>query len=130
MENERAMNPDILMMFDKLPAALPLYEAAEAKILAAFTDVRIKVGKTQVSFYSRYLFAALWPPARRIKGRPGVYIVLTFGLGYRVEHPRIVESVEPYPNRWTHHVLIAEPKEMDEQVMGWLREAYDFSMHK
>ncbi len=130
MENERGVNPDILMVFHKLPAAYPIYEATEAKILSAFPDIRIKVSKTQVSFYNKYLFAALWPPVRKIKGRPGLYIVLTFGLGYRVEHPRIVESVEPYPNRWTHHVLIAKPEEMDDQIMNWLQEAYDFSMHK
>lgn len=130
MEKERPIHPDILLMFDKLPAALPLYEAGEAKILAVFPDVRIKVSKTQVSFYNKYLFAALWPPTRRIKGRPGVYIVLTFGLGYRLEHPRVVESVEPYPNRWTHHVLIESPEEFDEQVMGWIGEAFDFSMNK
>lgn len=124
------MYPDILMMFEKLPAALPLYEAGEAVILATFPDTRIKVSKTQVSFYNKHLYAALWPPLRRIKGRTGVYIVLTFGLGRREEHPRIVQSVEPYPNRWTHHVLIETPEEFDAQVMEWLREAYDFSMIK
>lgn len=129
-EEAREVNPDILMMFDKLPAALPIYEAAEAKLCAAFPDARIKVSKTQVSFYNRYLFAALWPPLRKIKGRPGVYLVLTFGLGHRLEHPRIVESVEPYPGRWTHHVLLASPEELDELVMGWVQEAYDFSMYK
>lgn len=130
MENERAVHPDLLMMFDKLPAGFPLYQAGEAKILAAFPDVRIKVSKTQVSFYDKYLFAALWPPLRKIKGRQGVYIFLTFGLGYRAEHPHIVESVEPYPNRWTHHVLIGAPEEFDDQIMAWLREAYDFALHK
>ncbi len=130
MENDCALYPDILMVFQKLPAAYPIYEAAEAKILSAFPDIRIKVSKTQISFYNKYLFAALWPPVRKIKGRLGLYIVLTFGLGYRVEHPRIVESVEPYPNRWTHHVLITKPEEMDDQIMNWLREAYDFSLHK
>lgn len=124
------MNPDILAMFEKLPAALPLYIAGEAIIMKAFPQTRIKVSKTQVSFYNKHLYAALWPPLRRIKGRKGTYIVLTFGLAHRVEHPRIVESVEPYPNRWTHHVLIAAPEEMDEQVMAWLQEAYDFSMCK
>jgi hypothetical protein len=124
------MNPHILMFFEKLPAALPIYEVAEAKILNAFPDAKVKVSKTQVSFSNRHGFAFLWPPPRKIKGRPGVYIVLTFGLGYRLEHPRIVETVEPYPRRWTHHVLISAPEEMDVQVMAWLREAYEFSMIK
>ncbi|MDL2273243.1 DUF5655 domain-containing protein [Oscillospiraceae bacterium OttesenSCG-928-G22] len=124
------MNPDILMLFDRLPGGLPIYEAAERKILSAFPDVRIKVTKTQVGFSNRYGFAYLWPPTRKIKGRPGLYIVLTFGLGYRLSHPRIVESVEPYPGRWTHHVLLGDAEEVDEQIMAWLKEAYDFSMVK
>jgi len=41
-----------------------------------------------------------------------------------------VEAVEPYPNRWTYHVIIARPEEIDEQVMTWLREAYDFALNK
>ncbi len=43
----------------------------------------------------------------RIGKRPEVYIVVTFGLGYRVESPRIDVAVEPYPGRFTHHVLIS-----------------------
>lgn len=124
------MNHELFMVFQKLPAAIPLYETAEFAIMTAFPETRIKVSKTQVSFYNKHLYAALWPPLRKIKGRPGMYIVLTFGLMRKIEHPRIVESVEPYPNRWTHHVLVEKPEDMDEQVMEWLREAYDFAMAK
>ncbi len=124
------MNPDVLLLFEKHPALLPLYEHCAAKILDAFPDAKTKVSKTQVGFSNRNGFAYLWPPTRRIKGRPGTYIVLTFGLGYRLEHPRVIEVVEPYPHRWTHHVLISAPEEMDDEVMAWLREAYDFSLAK
>lgn len=55
---------------------------------------------------------------RKAKERPAVYIVVTFGLGYKVESPRIDVAVEPYPNRWTHHVLISSPEELDEELMG------------
>ena len=54
--------------------------AAESKIIEALPEVRIKMGKTQIDFYNKYLFATLWPPIRRIKGRTGVYLGLTFGL--------------------------------------------------
>lgn len=124
------MNPDIAMVFCKTPAALPLYEAAEARILAEFPDVRVKVSKTQIGYFNRYGFAWLWPPFRKMKGRPEVYVYLTFGLGRREENPRIAEAVEPYPGRWTHHVVISAPEDMDEQVMDWLREAYAFALRK
>lgn len=124
------MHMDILMLFEKWPAALPLYEALERHILEAYPDVKYKVGKTQVSFSNRYGFAYLWPPIRRIKGRPGTYVGLTFGLPYKKEHPRIVEAVEPYPNRWTHHTLVADLNDIDAVLMDWIRESYEFSMHK
>ena len=56
--------------------------------------------------------------------------MLSFGLSYRKEHPRIALAVEPYPNRWTHHVLLTRLDDLDETVMGWVEEAYQFSMEK
>ena len=51
-------------------------------------------------------------------------------MGHRVENPRIVSAVEPYPRRWAHHVAVASPEEVDDQLMGWVEEAYRFSMEK
>ena len=56
--------------------------------------------------------------------------MVTFGLGSRVEDPRIAVAVEPYPRRWTHHVLLSQPEEVDGQLLDWLREAYVFSQCK
>ena len=44
--------------------------------------------------------------------------------------PRIAAAVEPYPCRWTHHVLIASPAEIDGELMAWVREAAAFSAGK
>lgn len=121
---------DILTTLDRAPDLLPLYQVLEARILEEFPDVTIRATKTQIAFRNRYGFAYLWPPTRRVKGRPGRYLVLTFGLGHQVQDRRIVESVEPYPNRWTHHVIIETAQDLDDQTMDWLREAYSFSMLK
>lgn len=129
-EEPRPVSHELLMLFAKTPDALPLYFAAADRILAAFEGVRVKVSKTQVSFSGRYGFAYLWPPVSRRKGWPKVCLILTFGLGHRVEHPRIVEAVEPYPGRWTHHVILERPEDVDELVMGWVRASYAFSQSK
>lgn len=122
------MQLELLTLFQGVPGALPLYQEIEARICAAFDDVHRKVGKTQVSFSNRYGFAYVSLPRKKIKDGPAV--VLTFGLAYRLVHPRIMLAVEPYPNRWTHHMLLHAKEELDDEVMGWLREAYDFSMSK
>lgn len=55
---------------------------------------------------------------------------ITFGLGYKMESPRIDVATEPYPNRWTHHILISEAEEIDDELMGWIVEASIFSEGK
>lgn len=69
----------------------------------------------------------LWLPRSWDKKRPENSIVLTFGLGRRIEHERIAQAVEPYPGRWMHHVIIVNKADLDEDVRGWLHEAYVYS---
>ena len=38
-----------------------------------------------------------------------------------MESPRIDAAVEPYPNRWTHHVPVQGIEEIDEELMGWVK---------
>lgn len=124
------MEYDIFSVFERFPAVLPLGIALQKRILWEFPEARMKVGKTQIGFSNRYGFAYIWPPHRKVKGRPGIYAIVTFGLAYKKMHPRIVEAVEPYPGRWTHHVLIENEREIDDELMEWIRESYDFSMLK
>lgn len=125
------MTQDTLFFFDKHPDALPLYELFEQKLLSELGGADIKVQKTQISFSNKHNFAFVsFLPVRKAKERPQTYIVITFGLGHRVESPRIDAATEPYPNRWTHHVLISEPEEIDEELMGWVEEAAAFSAAK
>ena len=125
------MNQDILYFFNTHPGALPLYELFEQRLLSEIENVNIKVQKTQISFSNKHNFAFVsFLPVRKAKECPKDYIVITFGLGYRAESPQIDVASEPYPNRWTHHVLISDPEEIDEELMGWVKEAAAFSASK
>lgn len=120
-----------LLFFDAHPGALPLYEAFETRVTDLVPDVRIKVQKTQISFYNRHLFACVsFARIRKKKNCPDNYIVVTFGLEHKAESPRIDIATEPYPNRWTHHVLITDPAEIDYELMSWIKEASLFSDRK
>ncbi|WP_294548179.1 DUF5655 domain-containing protein [uncultured Pseudoflavonifractor sp.] len=121
---------DLLFYFDGRPLELSLYEALFAALDAAFPQASVKVQKSQISFYGRHLFAAASLPVRRKKGWPEHCILVTFGLSHRVEDPRIAVAVEPYPNRWTHHVVVDKPEQIDGRLLSWLREAWDFSESK
>ena len=125
------MTLDEMMFFDGRPAALPLYEKLKGSILAEVPEARIEVKKTQISFFAKHMFAAAsFTPVRKAKDRPDPFLTVTFGLPYRVASGRIDAAVEPYPGRWTHHVMIGSAEEVDAELMGWIREAAAFSSGK
>ena len=128
MEKSEHYVGDVLFYFHERSMEHSLYEILEARMEEAFPDATVKVQKSQISFYARHLFAAASLPVRRKKGWPAHCLLVTFGLSHRVDHPRIAVAVEPYPNRWTHHVVVSEPEEIDGQLMDWLREAHDFAL--
>ena len=125
------MNADILFFFNDHMDALPLYERLEGLILEQIPDVTIKVSKTQISFSNKRGFVFVsFNPCRRTKERPEVWMTVTFGLSYRKDSPRIDVATEPYPNRWTHHIMVGSEEEIDAELMGWIREAAEFSARK
>lgn len=125
------MDENALLFFQQDIEALSLYERLEGLILDRIADVQIKVQKSQISFYNRHMFACVsFSKVRKAKDRPAHYIVVTFGLDHCLESPRIDVATEPYPNRWTHHVLISNLDEIDDELMGWIYEASVFSALK
>ena len=121
---------DILFFFDRFPAELELYRAFSEQMERVFDQARVKVQKSQISFYGRHLFAAASLPIRRKKGWPEHCLIVTFGLGRKLDSARIAVAVEPYPGRWTHHMLISRAEEIDGELMEWVREAAEFSAGK
>jgi hypothetical protein len=62
---------------------------------------------------------------------PGVYLgtghaplVLTVALRRRDPSPRWEQVVEPAPSRFTHHLELRSPGEIDDEVRAWLAEAW------
>lgn len=125
------MDERILFFFDGNSAALPLYQKFEELVCSAVENVEIKVQKTQISFYNRHMFACVsFAKVRKKSMRPDSYIVVTFGLDHPIHSPRIDAAAEVRPNRWTHHVLISDRSELDDELMGWVKAASVFSEAK
>ena len=121
---------DVLFFFDGHPLKLRLYQLLFRRLDELFPEGIVKVQKSQISFYGRHLFATASLPVRRKKDWPEHCLLVTFGLGEGMEDPRIAVAVEPYPNRWTHHVVISSPEQVDSQLLGWLKDAWLFSEQK
>lgn len=119
---EAALTSEEILFFAGRPQALALYEAIRARVLGRFPDVTLEVKKTQISFKARRLFLMVSLPRSRAQGKDS--LILTFGLHRAAAHPLIFQCVEPYPNRFTHHVLLRAAEEMDGALMELLEEAY------
>ena len=130
MQTPAHYESDVLFFFDGKPLERSLYEALFQRLDAAFPDASVRVQKSQISFYAKHLFAAASLPVRRRKGWPEHCLLVTFGLSHRLSAPRIAVATEPYPNRWTHHVVVDQEGQLDAELLGWLREAYVFAEQK
>ena len=122
---------DVLFFFDGHPEELALYEALFRAVEAAFPEGSVRVQKTQITFSNRHVYAcASFLRVRRKAALPDPYLVLTLGMPYPLESGRVAVKTEPYPGRWTTHILLSRPDELDEELFSWAKEAYDFSMNK
>lgn len=121
---------DLLFYFDGRPVEFFLYQRLFQALDRAFPDASVKVQKSQISFYCPRLFASASIPVRRKKDWPRDCLLVTFGLERQLLSPRIAVVVEPYPNRWTHHVVVSRPEEIDEELLEWLTQAYQFAQVK
>lgn len=121
---------DVLFFFQGRPLELSLYQLLFRRMEERFPRASVRVQKSQISFYGRHFFAAASLPLRRKKDWPKECVLVTFGLDHRLDSPRVAVAVEPYPNRWTHHVLLSREDQLDEELMGWVEASYQFSESK
>lgn len=117
---------DMLLFFDGRSSALTAYQALFRHLENLLPDASVRVQKSQIGFYGSHLFAMVSLPRRK----SGEGIVVSFGLGHRVNSPRIAAATEPHPNRWTHHVPLSGQQEIDGELLSWLQEAWEFSERK
>lgn len=124
-------DPDALFVFAKVPGAYELYEALAEKLRQRLPGMWEKVGRTEVAFYLGHRFgSASLLAVRRKAERPDPYLTVSFGLAYPLDSPRVDAKTEPYPNRWTHHLIVGSAEELDGELLGWLEEAAAFAAAK
>jgi len=130
MTSKEQMTTDEQIFWNNWPQLLPLYETIRNRLTELYPEMKIKVSKSQISFYNRHMFAMVSPPARRKKEWPKEFIMVSFGLPCALDSARVAVCVEAYPNRWTHHVIVQAPADIDETLLGWIGQAYAFSESK
>jgi hypothetical protein len=109
--------------FKGQPLSQEIFETLRA-IVDAAGGATMRVSKSQVAFSRKRSFAAVWMPGRYLKGvRPP--LVLTVYLHRRDPSTRWKEVVEPSPGRFTHHLELHSPTDVDGQVRQWVIDAWN-----
>ncbi len=54
-------------------------------------------------------------------------MVITLGLPAPLDSERVAVKTEPYPGRWTHHIVVSKPEELDEELLFLIKAAYAFA---
>lgn len=95
----------------------PLYDTLVDHAVALGDDVEISPKKANVSFRRAKQFAL---------AQPSTSARLDLGLILRGKPPQgRLEPSGSFNAMFTHRVRLAAPGDLDAEVMGWLREAYD-----
>jgi hypothetical protein len=87
------------------------------QVVEACGPVALLAYRDKISFMVRVRFAGAVPKRN--------WLDIGFWLTRRVDHPRFLKVETIYPNAHVHLVRIRDLAELDDQVMGWIREAYD-----
>jgi len=108
--------------FGEHAGARDLY-AAVLRAMQAVGEPSVRVSKSQIAFRRRRSFAAVWLPGQYLR-RDAAPLVLTLSLPFRDTSPRWKQVVEPTRGRFTHHLELHRPDEVDEEVQQWLQQAW------
>lgn len=100
----------------------PLFDTVRAAV-EAIGPAEIRVSKSQVAFRCRRAFAWAWLPGRYLHG-PHAPLVLSIALRRRDPSPRWKQVAEPTPGWFMHHLELHEAADVDDEVRGWLEEAW------
>ncbi|GAA1729681.1 hypothetical protein GCM10009809_26580 [Isoptericola hypogeus] len=113
-------------LFEHSPEGLAIC-VAFSRLVADVTgdDVAVRTTKTQVAFRRRRGFAYVWPPWVGLRDHVDAPAVVSFALGQELASPRVKQVVHPSSRVWMHHVEVRDPGELDDEIAGWVREAYD-----
>jgi len=108
-------------LLDGKPAeVVELYERL-AHLLQSGGEVLVAPTKTRVLFKVRSVFASVAVAER--------WLDVVFILGRRLKHRRIKKAQKEYPGI-VHFLRIERPEDVDDDLAGWLQEAYDYRRKK
>lgn len=89
--------------------------------------VQLQISKTQIALRRGKAFAWVWIPAMHTGRRSPKLAPLVLTLSFDQPHgsPRWKEIVQVSAHRFTHHLEVWRAEDIDAEVRGWLRDAWE-----
>jgi hypothetical protein len=100
--------PSVRVLYDRLLSAL-----------RKFGEVIEEPKKTSIHLVNVSAFAG-------VQTR-GTYILLNIKADHKIESPRIHKADQAAVRRFHHRVKVSSLSEIDDELIGWLHEAYNLS---
>jgi len=98
-----------------------------ANLIAGMGESEVQASKSQIAFRTRKNFAAVWMPKQYLKGKAAP-LVLSLSFSTMDPSPRWKEVVRISPGRFTHHLELWHPSDVDDEVGEWLCKARNDSI--
>jgi hypothetical protein len=108
---------------DALTMAGPIARQLYKELLAAVKPIgpfREEVKKTAIHLVRSSAFAGVHPRKQ--------HLLITFKAEERIENPRISKAEQVSKNRWHFDVKLATSKDINGELVNWLRQAYDLCL--
>ena len=112
--------------FVEKPQLLEVVRPFLREALNRWPEAEIVTQKSQVSLRAPRPFCALSTHVRFSRQPSPGYVTLSLFLPRRLDSPRAAAAVEPYPGRWTNHLPLFSPADLDEELWAWAEEARRF----
>jgi hypothetical protein len=103
-------------LHDKDPVVPAIYETLITK-LQKFGTLKIEPKKTSIHLRNRFGFAGVYTRKD--------YINLEVHLSYELTSNRVSKVEQTSANRFHHTIKLSSVKDVDRELLNWLREAYE-----
>jgi hypothetical protein len=101
---------------DKDPEVIKTYYHLINK-LQDFGPLKIEPKKTSIHLGNRFGFAGVYTRKD--------YINLEVHLNHKLDSPRVKKVEQASANRYHHTIRLSNQKEVDKELLTWLKEAYE-----
>src|SRR5687768_5740085 len=109
--------------FEGHPKSKALFDAVR-DVINQIGAAEVHVMKSQIEFRRKKNFAWVWVPGRTLRGKKIAPLVLTLSLNKEDPSPRWKQIVQTSRRRYTHHLELFSAADLDDQVRGWLQDAW------